>query len=146
MEDYWKRRAALVETRRLNVDVKYPEGDGRVGVRATPDQLEQILDNLLRNSSEAMPKGGSIQFELRNTPEEALLIFTDNGPGLGGFGAVWRDGWRMESSKAEGRGIGLRLANRWVKSWGGRLEAKTLRSGLWGKPKGTEVRMALPKV
>ncbi|MCA9448179.1 MAG: sensor histidine kinase, partial [Candidatus Omnitrophica bacterium] len=102
--------------------------------------------NLLRNSSEAMPKGGSIQFELRNTPEEALLIFTDNGPGLGGFGAVWRDGWRMESSKAEGRGIGLRLANRWVKSWGGRLEAKTLRSGLWGKPKGTEVRMALPKV
>ncbi|MCA9438532.1 MAG: HAMP domain-containing histidine kinase, partial [Candidatus Omnitrophica bacterium] len=86
VEDYWKRRAALVETRRLNVDVKYPEGDGRVGVRATPDQLEQILDNLLRNSSEAMPKGGSIQFELRNTPEEALLIFTDNGPGLGGFG------------------------------------------------------------
>lgn len=146
LRDYWKRRAALAEAKRLEVEIRQPEEADSIGVCAIPDQLEQILDNLLRNASEAMPDGGRIKSELALNPESATLILTDNGPGLGLAGAVWKDGWRMGSSKGDGLGIGLRLANRWVRGWGGSLEARTLRAGWFGKPKGTEVRITLKRV
>ncbi len=145
LKDYWKRRGALLETKQLKLESIFPGSSETLGVVAVPDQLEQILDNLMRNSSEAMPEGGRIRLELFPESDRVNLIFTDNGPGLKGFGTFWRDGWRMESSKAEGRGIGLRLASRWVASWGGELEARTLRSGMLGSSKGTEVRISLKR-
>lgn len=146
LREFWKRRMSLVETKNLKLETHYPPVDGPISVSAVPDELEQILDNLLRNSSEAMPNGGRIVFELVCDPKQVLLVFADDGPGLGRFGAVWRDGWRMTASKPEGRGIGLRLANRWVKSWGGSLQAVTLKSWALGKPLGTEIRMALSRL
>lgn len=146
LRDYWKRRAVLAEAKRLDIKIRQPEESDSIGVCAIPDQLEQILDNLIRNASEAMPDGGRIRFDLAVNPESATLVLTDNGPGLGPAGAVWKDGWRMGSSKGDGLGIGLRLANRWVRGWGGSLEARTLRAGWFGKPKGAEVRISLKRV
>jgi signal transduction histidine kinase len=149
--DFWQHRQALLRTHSVQLEMKTPDAANPLGVHAVGDQLEKILDNLLRNSIEAMPRGGSIRFSLENQGDRVWIRFEDSGPGFGSNPFFTRDGWRFGPTKPAGKGIGLRLARKWVERWGGELTAKTLRTGLFGKVKGTEIliqlcRLGEPKI
>ncbi len=144
--DFWQHRQALLQTHSINPETFIGEDSRKLSVHAVDDQLEKILDNLLRNSIEAMPEGGLIRFSLEDQGKFVLIRFEDNGPGLGSVSFFSRDGWRLGPAKPAGKGIGLRLARKWVKRWGGELNVKTFRTSFYGKVKGTEILIKLRKL
>lgn len=75
-------------------------------ITADPNQLEQVLVNVVKNALESLGTGGEIQLFLTERPRQ--IIIADNGPGLteeaaaGIFSPFF-------TSKPNGQGIGLTL-------------------------------------
>lgn len=143
---FWQRRQALLATHNLALEWEIPEPASPIEVTADPQQLEKILDNLLRNSIEAMPEGGRVCFSLEEEGRFATASFRDNGPGLKGALFFPKGSWELGSAKSEGKGVGLRLARKWVAKWGGELFVRNLRRGFLRKVVGAEVRIRLARV
>jgi signal transduction histidine kinase len=96
---------------------------------ADPDQLKEVLVNLLVNAIEVMVKGGMIRIlEKEETMETgkqvAIITVSDNGPGIPE--SIQENIFQpFFSTKEEGTGLGLSIASRIVEKHGGSL---TLRS------------------
>jgi signal transduction histidine kinase len=106
------------------------------------DKLKQILINLLKNASEAMPDGGEITLstqELLVSDEGKYLEIRvqDNGPGLPE--QIRRDLFRpVKSTKAAGHsGLGLSITAQLTKELKGRIHCRS-------NFRGTEFIIALP--
>jgi signal transduction histidine kinase len=84
-------------------------------------QLEQIMDNLLANSLEAVPAGGRIDVQVVPAGARARIIVADNGPGMSPQQqrAAFR---RYVSATPGGTGLGLAIVHRLVTSSGGTAE------------------------
>ncbi len=135
------RRVAALETR---VPVNISPGPD-LTVRADPDQLEQMLINLLRNAAEAASQyveangnsNGSKSQEVKDekkgeqskeprvdltwkvTDGKLVLTIEDNGPGLMNPSNVFVP---FYTTKAAGSGIGLVLSRQIAEAHGGSLE------------------------
>lgn len=98
-------------------------------VLADPEQLKEVLANLVVNACEAMGRGGSIRIEERvefagERPAAAVVRVCDSGPGI--------PPERLESvfqpfftTKDEGTGLGLSIARRIIDDHGGRIWAES---------------------
>ncbi len=89
-----------------------------------PDQLEQVVINLLKNAAEASPRGGAVQVAIAPAPDGARVSVTDAGPGI--------DPERQKTvfepfvtTKQNGSGLGLYISHDIVKRHGGRLALKS---------------------
>lgn len=92
---------------------------------ADPDQLKEVMVNLLVNACEVMVKGGIIRISERVEVDEkgrrwAVLTFSDNGPGIAEEiqEKVFQP---FFSTKEEGTGLGLSIASRIVQDHGGKI-------------------------
>jgi nitrogen fixation/metabolism regulation signal transduction histidine kinase len=104
-------------------------------------QLRMVLNNLLKNSLEAMPSGGTVTVSTRVTNSQegewVCLEVADTGVGMDAQTlARARDAYF--STKAKGSGLGLAVIDRIVSQHGGRLELAS-RPG-----EGTKVSLRLP--
>jgi signal transduction histidine kinase len=122
------RRVAGLETR-LDIDVQQgPE----TGVRADPDQLEQLLINLLRNATDAaLETGGGVVVGWTRPRRRASHIevwVQDEGPGLPNTTNLFVP---FFTTKPQGSGIGLVLSRQIAEAHGGALtlENRPDRSG-----------------
>ena len=111
-------------------------------ISADPEQLKEVLVNLLVNACEAMPHGGSITIsEYETTDEEgtktAVLEVGDNGPGIPQQIQI-KVFQPFFSTKEEGTGLGLAIAARIINEHKGRLDLRS-REG-----KGTTFIIHLP--
>lgn len=95
-------------------------------IQADPDQLKEVLANLLVNAYEVMVNGGviTIQEEENLAPglgRAVVLRVSDTGPGIP---ESVRDKVFQPffSTKEEGTGLGLSIATRIIEDHGGRLE------------------------
>ena len=82
--------------------------DSAVNVALDEASLTAILDNLVKNAIEAMPKGGIIKLNWTSDSEDVIIEVADNGPGLPS--AVvhgLQSGGRITSTKTGGNGLGL---------------------------------------
>lgn len=138
-KQFWDHRRSLLATHGLTLNLELLPSDEPIRIHAVPDRLERILDNLLRNSMEAMPNGGMIRYQLRAERESVEILFEDSGPGLRKMPFFSREGWKVGSTKPQGRGIGLRLARKWLAPWGATLTARNRRSGPLGPIKGARL-------
>jgi signal transduction histidine kinase len=92
-------------------------------VLADPRRLQQVLLNLLLNARDAMPNGGRVAIQVRQTATEVILTVTDEGSGLQGvsqerlFAPFWTD-------KEKGSGLGLAMARRLVERQNGSLQLR----------------------
>ena len=108
------------------VNVKLERQNRLQEILADPEQLREVLVNLMVNACEAMVGGGelTIQEEAGEDKElgrVAILRVTDTGPGIPE--AIQSQVFQpFFSTKEEGTGLGLSIANRIVKDHGGRLE------------------------
>jgi signal transduction histidine kinase len=94
-----------------------------------PDQVKEVLVNLIVNSCEAMVDGGSITikeeegFSDRMGPVSVIMV-SDNGPGIpeGIQGKLFQP---FYSTKEEGTGLGLSIALRIIEDHGGSLDLES---------------------
>ncbi len=98
-------------------------------VVADPEQLKEVLVNIMVNACEAMVRGGAILIEERTLlhpvlKRAAVIRVQDNGPGIPAA--------QMEklfqpffSTKEDGTGLGLSIAHRIIVDHGGRLEVES---------------------
>jgi two-component system sensor kinase FixL len=103
-------------------------------------QIEQVLLNLLRNSTEAIDQagqsGGQIAIKASATGADVAIEIRDSGPG---FPPEFAAGEfpPLSSSKAEGLGVGLSLCRSIIEAHGGQLT-------IGGGADGAVVRFTLP--
>src|SRR4051812_1235206 len=103
-------------------------------VLGDPDQLRQVLGNLLRNTLVHTPAGTPVEVAVRREGGTVAIEVRDHGPGLpaGDPEALFERFWRAEAGRARGRaGAGLRLAigAGIVRAHVGRVEAADAEGG-----------------
>ncbi len=94
-------------------------------IPADPEQLKEVLVNLVVNACEAMKKGGQIVISEEETIERpsgrmVVIRVSDNGPGIPGP-LVDKVLQPFFTTKEEGTGLGLSIASRIIEEHGGRL-------------------------
>jgi signal transduction histidine kinase len=111
------------------VEVKLIRGRRLPKIWADPDQLKEVLANLLVNAVEVMVNGGVITIREEENPGTPLgpavvIRVSDNGPGIP---ESVRDKIFQPffSTKEEGTGLGLSIATRIIEDHGGRLELES---------------------
>jgi signal transduction histidine kinase len=98
-------------------------------ISADPDQLKEVLVNLIVNACEAMVDGGMIKIieEKKNSANSAvveIIKVSDNGPGIPE--AIQEKLFQpFFSTKEEGTGLGLSIATRIVEDHGGWMDIKS---------------------
>jgi signal transduction histidine kinase len=114
----------LPATRRsVKVDLELP-GDGTV--ECVPEELNQLISNLIQNAIEACPEeNGAVKVSGAASDDKLVLRVKDNGPGIPAD-VIARIFTPFFTTKGPGRGMGMGLTICWrvVQSLGGTLEAK----------------------
>ncbi|HEU4451828.1 MAG TPA: ATP-binding protein [Longimicrobium sp.] len=111
----WVRQAAGLETR---LPVRVVPG-GEVVVQADPDQLDQLLINLMRNAVDAaLETGGGVRVGWRGNGSSVDVWVEDDGPGLPETANLFVP---FFTTKRNGTGIGLVLSRQIAENHGGTL-------------------------
>jgi len=126
---------------------------GALPVRMNGEDLTRILVNLIKNSAEAMEKGGRIRIALRELAGAGgeagrlRLAIEDSGPGIaaGSLEAVFESGYTTRGEAAGGkggwtarhRGLGLTITRSIVEAAGGTIKA-------CAAAKGARIEIELP--
>jgi two-component system nitrogen regulation sensor histidine kinase NtrY len=127
-------RAASFETR---VPVTVEPGP-EVTMRGDPDQLEQVLINLLRNAADAsLASGGGISIGWGRDRSMLEIWVKDRGPGLAGTANLFVP---FFTTKPGGSGIGLVLSRQIAEGHGGGLTLENRDPG-----PGCVARLRLPR-
>lgn len=89
------------------------------------DYLQSVLDNLIKNSIEAMPSGGEIRLDWAHVPEERTVILDllDTGEGLDAEQvAAFRKRTPVATTKVGGSALGLATVRGMVHRMGGEID------------------------
>ncbi len=121
----WVHRVAALETR-VKVEI---ESSPEMAVQGDPDQLEQVLINLLRNAAEAsLETGGGVRVGWVRNGSAMEVRVTDDGLGLSNTGNLFVP---FFTTKPGGSGIGLVLSRQIAEAHGGSLTLEN-RAGAHG--------------
>jgi len=119
------------------VDVRRSFHDNGFTIQADPNQLRQVILNVLLNSLEAMPSGGRLEVSTTVRDGQAILRVIDTGCGI----PPEHQGKLFDpffTTKERGMGLGLAIVKGVVERHGGRITISS-RPGA-----GTTVELALP--
>jgi signal transduction histidine kinase len=126
-------RAARLEQRRAVAVVAGPT----VTVRADPDQLDQVLINLVGNAVEASAEGdGKVAMTWERTGAEVAIHVDDEGPGVAETTNLFVP---FFTTKEGGSGIGLALARQIAEAHGGTVTLENRSDG-----RGARASLRLP--
>jgi signal transduction histidine kinase len=138
VETALRYHSALLLEKKIVVQKQMP--DMLIG-SVYPGDFLQLVSNLVRNSTEALPVGGSLRLRLRAWGPYARLTIADNGRGIppriqaGLFEA-------FQTDKAEaGNGLGLWICKTIVEKHGGQIQ---WRSATEGSGHGTAFLVSIP--
>lgn len=118
--------------------------DGAAAVTGDPDQLRQVIGNLMANAVAHTSSGTPVEVEVAPGDEGTVeLAVRDHGPGLPGGDpeALFERFWRSEGGRARGRsgaGLGLAIVAGIVEAHGGSVSAEDAAGG------GARFRVRLP--
>lgn len=108
---------------------------GPIPVRAAPERLLQVFENLLDNAASFSPAGGTVAVTLERGHGLALVRIEDEGPGIPAdhldriFDRFFT--WRPEEPHARDghMGLGLAIAKAIVEGYGGRISGENRAAG-----------------
>ena len=131
--DAWIRRNAGMETR---LSVELAPGPA-LRIPGDPDQLDQLLINLVRNAADAaLQTGGGVRVGWRRNGKSVEVWVDDEGPGLAATANLFVP---FFTTKPGGSGIGLALSRQIAEAHGGALTLENRE----GAP-GCQARLRLP--
>ena len=107
----------------LEISLDLPD---RLTARGDPDQLAQVLANLLQNAIRYTPPGGRIVVRAERRPDDVLVSISNSGDGIPSqdLPHVFERFYRVEKSRDAtrgGAGIGLAIVRQLVEAVGGRV-------------------------
>jgi len=110
------------------VEIRLERGRRLPEIQADPEQLKEVLFNLIVNACEAMGSGGTIVIreEILDSSrgDKVVIYLTDNGPGIP-QSIQERIFEPFFTTKEEGTGLGLSIATRIMEEHGGQLDVET---------------------
>jgi two-component system nitrogen regulation sensor histidine kinase NtrY len=129
----WIRRNVGMETR---LSVAIAPGPA-LRIPGDPDQLDQLLINLLRNAADAaLETGGGVKIGWRKNGKSIEVWIDDEGPGISGTTNLFVP---FFTTKPGGSGIGLALSRQIADAHGGALTLENRADG-----PGCQARLKLP--
>jgi signal transduction histidine kinase len=105
-----------------------------------PQELKQVVLNLVANGLDSLSPGGRLRIELHQRRGQAEIVFTDNGCGM--TGEVLKhlfEPFFTRSRGGQGTGLGLSITYRIVADHGGHIDVHSE-----GPGKGSQFRVWLP--
>lgn len=113
-------------------------------VRTEPDQLNELLTNLISNAVRFSPAQGIVRITAAQTATDVTIAIRDNGIGLAPEHAerIFDEFFKVDESRHElaTPGLGLSICKRIVQNHQGRIWAESP-----GKGKGTTIYFTLPR-
>lgn len=108
----------IKELRRENIHLREQDLESPLWIRCFPLHIERVLDNLLNNASNAIPKAGG-ELSIRSYRKESW-----------GVAEIANTGQISEEDKdryliGNGRGRGIHITTRMIKRMGGRMEVES---------------------
>jgi signal transduction histidine kinase len=119
--------AARAEQQSICVGIELP--DDPVEIEADPEQLHQVVLNLLLNAFDAIGRDGQVTIRIAGDAQGiAVITVADSGPGIP---QAVRDRVfePFVSTKESGTGLGLTICRRIVEDHGGQIDAADGRAG-----------------
>ena len=120
------RHERELTARRITLE-REAAGDASV-LRADPDRLEQVLQNLAGNALRFTPDGGRITLHAAAQGESIVLTVRDNGPGIpvAHLPLVFDRFYKVDAARRAtgGSGLGLSIVKAIVERHGGRITAR----------------------
>lgn len=122
---------------RINIELK--ASDDEIEILADPTQIKQVWINLLINSRDAMPKGGTIKIDITRSDNNIVIIFADNGVGIKkeDLDRIFEPFFTTKGPGL-GTGLGLSVVQRIIQSINGKISVKSEYS------KGTQFIISIP--
>jgi len=120
-----------------HISIEFEVKDAVPPVEHDPNQINQVLLNLLLNAIQSMDKPGIIQVSLQPDDNNVAIMVADEGKGISPehLPNIFRP---FFTTKGHGTGLGLSLARRIVESHNGTINATSTPG------KGTEFTILLP--
>lgn len=129
----------FTETHAETVQFVFTPGEGLPQINMDPDQVEQVLMNVIYNAVQAMPEGGEVTVRTGHNIEEKMVAIDIEDTGCGVPEEIVEKLFDpFFSTRAKGTGLGLTIADEIIRAHGGSIEIKS-KEGL-----GTTVRILLP--
>ena len=102
-----------------------------LNAQANPDQLSQVLANLLQNATRYTPPGGQVSISAEARRSDVLVSVTNTGDGIPApdLPHVFERFYRVEKSRDRARGgagIGLAIVKQLIEATGGRVGAESM--------------------
>jgi len=125
------------ELRKNKIEVKKNYASHIPPILLDTNQMKQAFLNVLKNSIEAMPKGGLVSISTFITTDRLNIRFTDSGKGIPEE-FLYRIFEPYFTTKEEGSGLGLMITLRIIKAHGGDIKVRS------EEDKGTEITIVIP--
>jgi signal transduction histidine kinase len=115
------------ERARVSLTLELPE---RLEVQADPDDLAQVLSNLLQNAVRYTPAGGHVGIRAERRPDEIQVTVSNTGEGIpaADLPHVFERFYRVDKARGRddgGAGIGLAIVQQLVEAADGRVGAES---------------------
>jgi signal transduction histidine kinase len=118
-----------------------PEVPEELALEIHAGELLQVLSNLIANSLDALPAGGSLRLRIHRASSEVHIVVADNGHGIPEEHSQSVFEPFFTTKHDQGTGLGLHISKKIVEGYKGRIK---MRSSVRQGKSGTIFRISLP--
>jgi signal transduction histidine kinase len=93
-------------------------------INVDADKMKRVFVNIIKNSVEAMPEGGKLTIESKETKGKVEIAFTDTGAGVPKE-TLEKLFIPLFTTKARGMGFGLAICKRIIEAHGGKISVES---------------------